>query len=73
MAKRPNNKHVIAECKWSPISLREENQLLEKLKEKFDQSKLKSKIKHAKFKILSIKSLAQLVQLDHTPRAPLKT
>lgn len=50
--------HMIAECKWSDLTEKEKETLLEKLKHRFEKSALAKKIHAPVFRILSKKDLS---------------
>lgn len=57
-------KYLIAECKWKKLTQKNEDHLLQSLKEKFYRTKLTHKLKNVEFAILSKKDLARLARKE---------
>lgn len=58
------NSHLVAECKWTKLSVQDENRILAELKQKFVGSALKNKFKKVEFRVFSQKNLGELTALQ---------
>lgn len=62
IVEKEKKKYLVAECKWSDLSVSEERYLLKELQEKFERTQLNKKNKEVQFKIFSKKDLPTVVQ-----------